>query len=42
MLGQPFGYNAKHYSKSLLKKYFILSLSSYAHSFIATCTFLQF
>jgi hypothetical protein len=37
VLGRPFGYSAKHCSKSLLKKDFIAFLSSYAHSFTATC-----
>jgi hypothetical protein len=42
VLGQPFGYNAKHCSKLLLKKYFIPFLSNYAHSSTATCMFLYF
>jgi hypothetical protein len=39
-LGRPFGYNAKHCNKSLLKKDFIPFLNSYAHSSTATCMFL--
>jgi hypothetical protein len=39
VLGQPFGYSTNHYSKSLLMKDFIIFLSSYAHSFIATYAF---
>jgi hypothetical protein len=37
---RPSSYSAKHCSKSLLQKDFIPFLSSYAHSSIATCTFL--
>jgi hypothetical protein len=40
VLGRPFGYSAKHCSKSLLKKDFIPFLSSYAHSFTGTYTIL--
>jgi hypothetical protein len=31
--GRPSGYNAKHCSKSLLKREFILFLNNYAHSY---------
>jgi hypothetical protein len=40
VLGRPYGYSAKHCSKSLLKKDFISFLSSFVHSSNTTCMFL--